>query len=160
MLKSIAARLGATAVSLALMGTAFAAIPAGTVHAGIVGCPVEYPKIRTTTSVAAPYGVSASVADQITVKVINSSSTPCDDPVVTIYPREGFAFHSIISTTGGYLCETPGAGNPGPVVCHADVIAKSSSSTIRVRYDRVTPGGAVSGTASSEIDFDDCKTGT
>lgn len=157
MFKSIAARLGATAASLALMGTAFAAIPAETVSAGIAGCPVGYPQIRTTTAVAAPYGVSASVADQITVKVINSSSTPCEDPVVTIYPREGFVFHSIVSTTGGYMCETPGAGNPGPVQCYADTIAKYSSSTIRVRYDRITPGGAVSGTASSEVDFDDCK---
>lgn len=167
MLKSLAARLGATATSLALMGAVYAAIPAGTVSA-LEECPLEYPQVRTGTTISAPYGVSASRADLITVKVVNTTGIECDDPVVVITPREGFVFHSIVSTTGGWMCQNPlvpfltleGSGvivPEGTVVCHNEILKKYSSNTIRVRYDRITPGGPVSGTASAELSFDDCK---
>lgn len=150
MLKKFAARIGATVSAAALVGSVFAAVPAGPANAAVY-CTIGYPQARTTTAVSAPYGVSASVADQITVKAINSTSQVCIEPRVIIYPREGFVFHSIVSTTGGWLCKTPVPGDAGPTSCINETLPKYSSSTIRLRYDRVTPGGPVSGTASSEL---------
>ncbi len=156
MLKKFAARVGATVTAAALVGSVFAAIPADVANA-VIQCDLEYPAARTTTSVSAPYGVSASAADQITVKVINTSSQTCYEPRVVIYPREGTVFHSIVSTTGGWMCKAPPVGEPGPTYCDNETLAKKSSATIRLRYDRVSFGSPVSGTASSELIIeDDC----
>lgn len=157
MFKKIAARIGATLAAAALVGSVYGALPAGTANAKIDGCDVSYPQVRTTTAVSAPYGVSSSVADLITVKVINTSNQDCFNPMVIITPRDGTVFHSIVSTTGGWECTTPGVGNAGPTYCHNDMLSKYSSNTIRVRYDREVPRGPVSGTASSELVFDQCN---
>lgn len=153
MLKSIGARLGATATALALVGASYAAIPAAPAFAGVTACHDENPQIRTQTTISTPYGLSASKADLINAKVINSSNENCYDVTVTIHSRDGFVFHSIQGSTGAWMCETPIAGEPGDVVCHTEVLPKYSSSTIKVRYDRVLPGGPVTGTAGAELDF-------
>lgn len=155
MLKSIGARLGATATALALVGASYAAIPAAPAFAGISACHEENPQIRTQTTISTPYGVSASKADLINTKVINGTNETCYDVTVTIHSRDGFVFHSIQGGTGNWMCETPIPGEPGDVECHADVLAKNSSSTIKVRYDRVVPGAPVTGTAGAELSF--CK---
>ncbi len=156
MLKNLAARIGATVTAAAVVGSVFAAIPTSVANA-ISECDLSYPQARTTTTVSAPYGVSASAADLITVKVINTTGQTCFEPIVVIYPREGTVFHSIVSTTGGWLCKTPPIGEAGFTSCINENLAPNSATTIRVRYNRVSPGSPVSGTASSELILTSCR---
>lgn len=97
---------------------------------------------RTTIHTSAPYGTSASVADLYSVKVINTGQA-CLNGAVIITPRTGYAFGSIFFANGGWTCVPLPAGDLGPTVCTNPVVAGSSSSTIRVQYNKVGPASGV-----------------
>ncbi len=154
-MKQTITRMAATLGAVMLLGASLAlASPAGSAHAFPIGCTLGYPAVRTTTSIATPYGASPNSSDVITVKVLNTNATTnCYGATVTITPRAGMGFAEIVGTTGGWDCWGPGPGVAGDTICTNPILAKASAHTIRVRYDRIAQA-VVSGTASSYLSFD------
>lgn len=130
-------------VAAVAIGLGINATPGETAKA--VGCDAY-----TQTTVTAPYGVSGRLADQINVKVINSTGNACGAATLAIYPRTGTSFHSVVFANGGWSCVAPAVGTD-PTVCTADGIAPYSASTVRVRYNRPYINAPVSGTAYATV---------
>lgn len=127
--------------AIGLMFGGFASVPS----ASALAC--SFPTARATIQTTVPYGGSAGINDLYTVKAINTGAA-CGPATITITPRVGMGFGSIVSTNGGWSCAPLASGDTAPTICTNPSVAGSSSSTIRVQYNKLS---TVSGTATAVL---------